>query len=217
MAQSVRELPLFPLGAVVLFPGMPLPLRIFEERYKLMLSDIRQTDSSFGVVLIREGVEVGEPAVPHQVGTVARIRELGPEEAGQIQLVAVGEQRFRVQETLRERPYIIARVEIYENETADVRPDLVDRAGAAFREYVQTAMGLHGGWSEKVELPSDPMQLSYFIGGALNAEPHLRQRLLEAADCAERLEGELELLQEGTKRLKEQIDQEWRRTRFSNN
>ena len=98
-----------------------------------------------------------------------------------------------------------------------MRPDLVDRVGAAFRGYVQTAMGLHGGWSEKVELPSDPMQLSYFIGGALNAEPHLRQRLLEAADCAERLEGELELLQEGTKRLKEQIDQEWRRTRFSNN
>ena len=217
MAQSVRELPLFPLGAVVLFPGMPLPLRIFEERYKLMLSDIRQTDSSFGVVLIREGVEVGEPAVPHQVGTVARIRELGPEEAGQIQLVAVGEQRFRVLETLRERPYIIARVEIFDHETADVQPDLVERVGTAFREYVQSAMGLRGGWSEKVELPSDPLQLSYFVGGALNAEPHFRQRLLEADDCAERLESELELLQEGTKRLKEQIDREWRRTRFSNN
>ena len=62
-----RELPLFPLGAVVLFPDMPLNLRVFENRYKHLVSDVLQHDSSFGIALIREGREVGMPAVPHEV------------------------------------------------------------------------------------------------------------------------------------------------------
>lgn len=218
MAKQVREIPLFPLGAVVLFPGMSLPLRIFEERYKLMLSDIQQSDSSFGVVLIKEGKEVGDPAAPYSAGTVARIVEVGPEEGGQIHLMAVGEQRFRIEETLRERPYIIARVELLEAEAATGVPaDLVTRVSNAFREYVQTAMGLRGGWSEKVEFPSDPVHLSYFIGGALQVDAGLRQGLLETLDCAQRLQKELDLLTEATSQLKERVKQEWSRNRFSQN
>ena len=72
-----RELPLFPLN-VVLFPTMILPLRIFEERYKEMIHACLESDSRFGVALIREGQEVGAPAVPHNMGTVAHIRRVTP-------------------------------------------------------------------------------------------------------------------------------------------
>ena len=218
MAQRERELPLFPLGGVVLFPGMPLPLRIFEERYKLMLDDIQQSDSSFGVVLIKEGKEVGDPAVPYDMGTVARVTELNPGEGGQLHLVAVGEQRFRIQETLRERPYILARVELLEpEESAGVSTSLVQEAQEAFKEYVRTAMGLRGGWTEGVEMPRDPVRLSYVIGGALRGEPLMRQLLLEASTCEERLQREVELLHQGTERLRERLQREWGRGPFSKN
>ena len=137
---------------------------------------------------------------------------------GQIHLMAVGEQRFRIEETLRERPYIIARVELLKAEVAaEVPADLVTRASTAFREYVQTAMGLRGGWSEKVEFPSDPVHLSYFIGGSLQVDAGLRQGLLETSDCAERLRNELDLLTQSTSQLKERVEQEWGRNRFSQN
>ena len=71
MANEIRDLPLFPLGTV-LFPGMQLPLQLFEPRYLQMFQDIARQDSRFGVVLIKEGVEVGEPAVPFDIGTIAR-------------------------------------------------------------------------------------------------------------------------------------------------
>jgi Lon protease-like protein len=197
---------------------MSLPLRIFEERYKLMLEDIQQSDSSFGVVLIKEGGEVGDPAAPYSEGTVARIVEVGPEEGGQIHLMAVGEQRFRIEETLRERPYIIARVELLAAEvSAEVPTELVTQVREAFQKYVQAAMGLRGGWSEKVEFPSDPVHLSYFIGGALQVEAGLRQGLLETSSCAARLQNELDILTQSTSQLKERVQQEWSRNRFSKN
>ncbi|MQG76143.1 MAG: peptidase S16, partial [SAR202 cluster bacterium] len=81
MANVERELPLFPLGGTVLFPGMNLPLQIFEDRYLQMMTDISQDDSRFGVVLIKEGKEVGEPATPYDVGTIAQVvqREDSPD------------------------------------------------------------------------------------------------------------------------------------------
>src|SRR2546422_11144758 len=69
---QVATLPLFPLH-VVLFPGLPLPLHIFEPRYRLMVGRCLEASSAFGVVLIRAGREVGEPATPYSVGTTAQI------------------------------------------------------------------------------------------------------------------------------------------------
>ena len=218
MAQDQRELPLFPLGGVVLFPGLPLPLRIFEERYKLMLSDIQQTDSSFGVVLIKEGREVGDPAVPHSVGTVARITELNQAEGDQFHLTAVGQQRFRILETLRERPYIVARVELLEpDEGAEVSSSLFQGVQQAFQEYARALVGLQGGWTESVETPEDPERLSYFVGGALGMMPVQKQQLLESPTCGDRLQAELDLLREATARLREQFQRQGRLGRFSQN
>ena len=91
--QEFVELSLFPLS-LVLFPGMSLPLRIFEERYKLMISECLEKDLPFGVVLIREGVEVGGLAEPHEVGTTARIIKSERQESGQYSLQTIGEKRF---------------------------------------------------------------------------------------------------------------------------
>ena len=111
MANEIRDLPLFPLGTV-LFPGMQLPLQLFEPRYLQMFQDIARQDSRFGVVLIKEGVEVGEPAVPFDIGTIARVTQHENNPDGRIILMSVGQQRFRSLEVLQQRPYMTARVEI---------------------------------------------------------------------------------------------------------
>ena len=92
---AVSELPIFPLGTV-LFPGGPLPLRIFEPRYLDMVSDCLRNERPFGVCLIRSGSEVGEPADPHRTGTLARITDWGRDDRGILTVAAVGETRFRL-------------------------------------------------------------------------------------------------------------------------
>src|SRR4051812_43493059 len=90
-----EELPLFPLNTV-LFPGMPLPLHIFESRYREMITVCSRDERPFGVVLIREGQEVGEPAEPFTVGTMARIVGVDRLPDGRMNIVTVGTQRFRL-------------------------------------------------------------------------------------------------------------------------
>jgi Lon protease-like protein len=89
------EVPLFPLG-VVLFPGGPLPLRIFEARYIDLVRRCLREDSGFGVVLIREGVEAGGPAKTFDVGTYARIVDFSQQPDGLLGIRATGERRFRI-------------------------------------------------------------------------------------------------------------------------
>jgi Lon protease-like protein len=89
------NLPLFPLNTV-LFPGGRLPLRIFEQRYMDMAKACLKDGSPFGVCLIREGAEVGEPAIPAQVGTLARITTWDMPQLGVLHVIAVGAQRFRI-------------------------------------------------------------------------------------------------------------------------
>ena len=95
---EATESPIFPLGTV-LFPGGPLPLRIFEPRYLDMVSDCLRGGRPFGVCLIRSGSEVGDPAEPHRTGTFARIVDWGRDDRGILTVEAVGETRFRLVET----------------------------------------------------------------------------------------------------------------------
>ena len=89
------ELPLFPLN-VVLFPGMQLPLHIFEERYKAMIGDCLEREEPFGILLIKEGPEVGGPAEPFLVGTSARILRADHLEEGRMNILTRGDRRFQV-------------------------------------------------------------------------------------------------------------------------
>jgi uncharacterized protein len=94
-AQPIENLPLFPLNSV-LFPGGRLPLRIFEQRYMEMAKACLRDSTPFGVCLIREGAEVGEPAKPVEVGCIARIATWDMPQLGLLQIIAQGEQRFRI-------------------------------------------------------------------------------------------------------------------------
>jgi uncharacterized protein len=116
------QIPLFPLNTV-LFPGGPLPLRIFEPRYLAMVSDCVQNDSPFGVLLIRDGNETG-PATTHEIGTLARIIDWYQGSDGLLGVTAVGEQRFRVVSSLREASGLnIGTVEILPDEPAVPLPE----------------------------------------------------------------------------------------------
>ena len=106
-----RELPLFPLN-VVLYPGMQLPLRVFEDRYKLMMKKCLEGDKAFGVVLIKSGREVGGSSVPYEVGTVAKILDIVPQGGGRMNLSAIGEDVFRILKIQQVTPYMVADVEV---------------------------------------------------------------------------------------------------------
>src|SRR5919198_4841137 len=129
-----RELPLFPLN-VVLFPGMRLPLHIFEERYKLMIGTCMVTDETFGVALIKSGQEVGGPAAVHPVGTTARIIQVERLPEGRMNLVAVGVERFRLVERLTDEPYARGRVELLGEPIEEVPDGLRERVARHFRRY----------------------------------------------------------------------------------
>ena len=97
MTGQLPDIPLFPLNTV-LFPGGRLPLRIFEQRYMDMAKVCLKDGSPFGVCMIREGLEVGDPAIPVGVGTLAKITDWDMPQLGMLHVVALGEKRFRIEE-----------------------------------------------------------------------------------------------------------------------
>ncbi len=201
MTGEVIELALFPLN-VVLFPGMALPLHIFEERYKEMIGRCLRDNVGFGVVLIREGQEVGEPAIPFDVGTVARIASVERLPDGRMNLVTVGTRRFRCLEHVQERPYRIARVAWFEDE-APPAPECAELAAAvraAVEEYLQAVYALAEQPRRPIEFPDDVAQLSFQVGAMLQQiAPSERQRLLEATATDARLRQELVYLRRETR------------------
>ncbi len=205
MMSSQRGLPLFPLNTV-LFPQASLPLQIFEERYKLMLQECLDSDSRFGVTLIQDGAEVGAPAVPHDVGTVARIVQVNRIEGDRYFVSAVGERRFRIIEITQHRPFISAQVELLDEigETP-VSESLMIEAGDLFGEYARFSVGTSGGWVSDTTIPSDPVALSYHIAGRVKMDLADKQRLLEQESAAERLGAEIDILKRSSRIIRQQM------------
>ncbi|MBV9850162.1 MAG: LON peptidase substrate-binding domain-containing protein [Armatimonadetes bacterium] len=185
------ELPLFPLH-VVLYPEMPLPLHIFEPRYREMVHRCRAANSPFGVILIRED----EAAVPHSVGTAARITHHEALPDGRMNIIVTGETRFRVLEVQRHRPYLTARVEPVSEEDTDparLAPPFKTVSGM-FRDYLRSVSALAGRPLSALQLPQDPEFLSYAIAMFLQIPLSEKQRLLEMTATEARLRREIELL-----------------------
>ncbi|MEZ4638622.1 MAG: LON peptidase substrate-binding domain-containing protein [Caldilineaceae bacterium] len=113
-------MPLFPLG-VVLYPGMMLPLHIFEPRYREMINRCIDEELPFGVVLIKEGHEVGRAAMPHEIGTAARITRVDRKPDGRMDIMAVGTRRFRIEQLKHNRAYLTADVTHYPVVNGDTR------------------------------------------------------------------------------------------------
>ena len=191
----VDRLPLFPLGTV-LFPGAPLPLHVFEPRYRELVHDLLAAPEprAFGVVAIREGHEVGSDALRslYDVGCVALVRRVDRLPDGRFAVMTVGTRRFRLTETDDSRPYLQADVELLTEPAVDNGSvtELVEGVRRAFTDY-HSALADPG---SEVELPDDPALLSYVVAAALVLALPERQALLEAPDTVQRLRMEADLL-----------------------
>jgi Lon protease-like protein len=200
------QLPLFPLNTV-LFPRMTLPLNIFEQRYRQMVSECLEADLPFGVVLIRDGREVGAPATPFMVGTTARITEHQRLEDGRFAIATVGRQRFRIDKLLPPAPYLRADVSLLESH-APPGPLLLsasEHVNSLFTEFLHLQLGLSDQWTRRVELPGDPDTLSDYVAARLQVDNGLKQQLLEELDVADRLTLEAGILEFAIEALGEQV------------
>ncbi|HTW85305.1 MAG TPA: LON peptidase substrate-binding domain-containing protein [Candidatus Sulfotelmatobacter sp.] len=188
------QLRLFPLNTV-LFPGAVLNLHVFEERYRTMIAECLDAGEAFGVVLIRDGQEAGDPDVtPHEIGTTAEIAEVTPLPAGRYYISTTGRRRFRIARIVSREPYLRAEVEFLDEDVEDPRADeLTLRVRGEFDEYVKLLVAFSGRPSA-VEVPSDPVDASYVVGDALQVADALKQRLLELRSAEARLAAELGFL-----------------------
>ena len=185
MTAETRDLPLFPLNSV-LFPSLPLPLHIFEERYKLMIGTCAVTDSLFGVCLIKEGVEVGGPAEPFAIGTVARIAEIERMPDGRMNLMTFGTDRFRLLEIKQREPYLIGQVEIMPAVLEEIDTTLVSDVADRLLAYLGNIRRVKR-LPDRNDLLADVDRLSYLVGATLNLSPHDRQQLLETDSTEARI------------------------------
>ncbi len=188
---AVRELPLFPLPEVVLFPGRPLPLHIFEFRYRIMMNTILETDRRFGV-LMWDQVQ-GKPAM---VGCCAEIVQFQRLPDDRMKIRTIGQQRFRVLEYVREKPYRVGLVEWIEDAPVErnLQP-LADDVNQLLRDVVRLSAKLTG---QEIDLPDSipdlPLELSYWVASNLYGVAEEQQALLEMQSTADRLEREAEIL-----------------------
>lgn len=188
---AVRELPLFPLPEVVLFPGRQLPLHIFEFRYRIMMNTILQSDRRFGVLMV-DAVD-GKVA---NVGCCAEIVDYHRLQDDRMKIATLGQQRFRVLEYVRQKPYYVGLVEWIEDDPTDrdLRP-VAGEVDQLLRDVVRLSAKLMG---QEIELPNDipdlPLELSYWVAGNLHGAAPEQQSLLEMQDTARRLEREAEIL-----------------------
>ncbi|GIW11024.1 MAG: LON peptidase substrate-binding domain-containing protein [Chloroflexi bacterium] len=195
MSSAILDLALFPLNSV-LFPGGQIALHIFEPRYRLMIGRCIEENLPFGVVLIRAGHEVGEPATPYEVGTVASINKYTRKSDGKYDLTALGLERFRILTVLQERPYLVARVQLLPDEPSPTA-ELTLRAREAaslFESYVERLRELSQGRLDLIEVPNDPEALAWFIAATLPLALAEKQTLLELPSTAARLASEAEIL-----------------------
>jgi uncharacterized protein len=183
MAQTL-DIALFPLNTV-LFPGGLLPLRIFEERYMDMAKECLRNVAPFGVCMIKEGREVGVPALPFDVGCLARIRDWDMPQLGILHVSALGTERFRIRHwEANAKGLINGTVETLPNEAP--RP-LAPEFAACVRalEAIVRSAG-----KQILAEPSrydDAVWVGHRLSEVLPLEARAKQYLLELDDCDERL------------------------------
>lgn len=184
-------IPIFPLGHV-LMPGCPLPLRIFEPRYRALLADVQDEGGRgyFGVVALLAGSEVGPIAATHlaTVGTIAEVLEVHPAPDGTSSILTGGTRRFRVDEVLdRVAPYLKAVITYLDEPAGDMPPGLPDAAKTLSAEYARLLAALTRERGNRDPYNDDDILLSYQLATAAPVSIAEHQRLLEAESAAKRL------------------------------
>jgi uncharacterized protein len=183
------EIPLFPLHTV-LFPGTPLYLHIFEERYKMMIQNCLEMDRRFGIVLIRHGQEVADDqAELHPIGCTARIIHIEPLGEGRMNIVALGEQRFFIMKVKHDQPYFSGEVEFLnlervQNETIERN---IEEMTSQVNEYLKLVNQVKPGSLDmsRLRLPEDPIALAYLSASLLQIPPLEKQPFLAATNDSE--------------------------------
>jgi Lon protease-like protein len=192
-------LPLFPLG-LVLYPGVMLPLHIFEQRYRRLVRDLldqRDGTRLFGVVAIKAGREVGADGVTalYEIGCTAELRYAEAYQDGRFDIIATGMSRFRLLGVQDEEP-LRAQIELLPETTTGRAGTLAERVGRQFvsyRDALMTAQGVQEG-DEPLQLPDDPADLAYLVASAMILDLTDKQQLLAAATVDDRLRMELTML-----------------------
>lgn len=226
-AVTTARLPLFPLNAV-LFPGLVLPLNVFEERYRAMMRELLRTDEDgprrFAVVAIRDGHEVaptatgmpGEAHAPagrgpadgfgadpirafHPVGCVADAAKIRERPDGTFEVLATGTTRVELLSVDASGPYLTAELRELEEEPGEEAGALAEGVLRAFRGYQKRLAGAsRRTLTTGAELPDDPSVVSYLVAAAAVLDIPAKQRLLQAPDTAARLREELRMLRAET-------------------
>ncbi len=188
---SWLDLPLFPLNTV-LFPGMILPLHIFEERYKLMIGRCLEQERAFGVVLIREGKEVGGGAVPYDVGTTAVIAGASKLDDGGYNLVTVGSERFRLHRVRDEQSYLVGQAQPWP--LAGGRPEELERrlplVRALFDRYLGLLVRAQGHRIDIADIPDEPRAFALLVAVAIQVPMPQKQHLLSRPSISDLLRAE---------------------------
>ncbi len=202
-----QNLPLFPLN-VVLFPGGVLPLHIFEQRYRELVKYCIRQESSFGIVMIKEGDEVGETSEPCKVGTAVELIEVERFPDGRMNIITSGHSRFEILEVDDELPYLVGKVRMLDS--LDAEPDTnLEKIAAKTRqlyiEYETLSSFLKFGWHPPDENPDHPQKLAYQIGSRLRIPLQEKQELLEIKSFDELLRREIDILKNYNRQIAFQL------------
>ena len=196
-------LPLFPLGTV-LYPGLLMPLHIFEDRYRQLVGDLLAGPEprQFGVIAIRKGRETGVDGVSalYEIGCVATLRQATEHDNGRFDVMTVGTQRFRLLELDESRPYLQGHVDLIAEESGDeaAAAGAAQSVQVAFRAYLG-ALAAQGAVRVSVpELPDEPVLLSYLVASSVIVDLSDSQLLLAEPDALLRLTAERVLLAKET-------------------
>jgi ATP-dependent Lon protease len=188
--RGVSELPLFPLP-VVLFPGVPLPLHIFEPKYRQMLADVRATNNLFGLSYFDSSASDREIPPAGHVGCVAEITETQAMPDGRSNILTVGVIRYQIDSYVeRGEDYLVARVTYFEDEEED-NSLLTDSAREVAETFTRIAQAVRIINDERATLPdisnTEPQRLSFLVAAAMEIEGEVKQELLELRSTSERL------------------------------
>jgi Lon protease-like protein len=186
---------LFPLSRVVLFPGQQLSLRVFEPRYLQLISECLQEDEPFGVVLIRDGVEVSGPAVPRSIGTMARLSGMTGGADGTVEVTATGTTRFQIIRLYDGSPYLRAEVELVRDEFAEVNSEVLRFARSGLVRIRELQAIMTGEYEREYRVAGTPGGVADAIAGQAPVDVTRLQAVLETRNVRDRLDSVLPMLE----------------------
>lgn len=174
-----------------------------------MIGECVDREEPFGIILIKEGQEVGDPADPVKIGTTARIAQVERLDEGCLNIMTKGEKRFEVVEITQQVPYVVALVRYLTEEPGEETSSVTGEVKEAYGEYLRNLTALTGGWTAQAEVPGDPVTLSFAVASSLASGIEIprdvKQDLLETPDATQRLAKLLPLLKRGNEMLAAEV------------